>query len=1207
MLIKDIFAKPIDREVKGVIKVGQDEDENIKQELEEYVVTRELQKHFANFFTSYKKGILGNTDKMGVWISGFFGSGKSHFLKILSYLLENKEIDGLRAIDYFKNDNKIADNMVLADMELAANTSTDVVLFNVDSKSESAGKQSKDAIVSVFLKVFNEMQGFCGAYPYVADLERTLSEKGKYEEFKNVFEKINGNEWIQERYAIDFIQDDIIETLSQIGFMSQDAGKNWCEKATEPYAISIERFAAMVKKYIDSKGNNHHVVFLVDEIGQYIGDDTKLMLNLQTVTEDLGTACLGKAWVIVTSQQDIDSITKTKGNDFSKIQGRFDTRISLSSANVDEVIKKRILEKTDVAKESLKLLYDDKATVIKNLIVFNDGIEKKLYSDSDNFTDVYPFIPYQFNLLGSVLTAIRTYGASGKHLADGERSMLALFKESAMRVMNEEPGQLIPFSMFYEPLEEFIDHSHRGVIVRALDNEYLNPNHEKTCFDIEVLKTLFMIKYVKEIKANLDNITSLMVSDIDEDRLALRAKVEDALKRLIRQTLVQKSSDTYVFLTNEEQEINRAVEQQPVEVNEITAKVSEMIFAEIYDENKYRYPAFGGRYTYAFNQIVDDRPYKANQNHDLTLKIITPNSDEITDSADETLARIISGQNNCVLVVLPDDRAFLDEIRAAIQIEKFIRFDATNAVTKYEQIKADKKIELREHNSQALLFLEEAMKAADIYVNGDKLQISSKEISSRINEAMGKLAAGVYHKLSYIDTPVNNVAEVFKTNPRQIELEIEKKEINKLALADVYDYIALNATRHAKTSMKTVMDRFLSAPYGFLEIDVQWLIAKLFKDGDIAFYVNSEPVTLISKGEDEILRYITRKEFLEKLMLDVRQKANDRQKKAVREVSKELFHITPSSDDDDAIMKSFLGYAKDLKTQLEKLEIRYSTQPKYPGKPVIESGKKLLVDVLGMQYTGEFFSEICNKQDDYFDFAEDYEPVKKFFEGEQITIFDKALKLMKIFDDSKTFVSDKKVEGTVAKIEGILRKSSPYSEIFKLPALLEEFSTAYVAILTEMEAPISNAIKEAKKRVFEDLDSRSEECRKKLSGLFTDKFNELTDKAEHCNNIAIMQNIKVEADALKIRCLNEIAETENALLAKKAEEIAKGSKDDSAKIAPQQPVKKQKKQKSISVKSVTSETTWRIENADDVERYVDDLKTKLMSKIEENTIINVEF
>lgn len=154
MMIKDLFVKPIDRDIKGVIKVGQDDSSNVRQELEEYVVTRELQKHFAEFFSSYKRGILGTTDKMGVWISGFFGSGKSHFLKILSYLLDNREVDGKAAIDYFIDDKKIIDNAVLADMRLAANVPTDVVLFNIDSKGETSGKQSKDAIVSVFLKVF---------------------------------------------------------------------------------------------------------------------------------------------------------------------------------------------------------------------------------------------------------------------------------------------------------------------------------------------------------------------------------------------------------------------------------------------------------------------------------------------------------------------------------------------------------------------------------------------------------------------------------------------------------------------------------------------------------------------------------------------------------------------------------------------------------------------------------------------------------------------------------------------------------------------------------------------------------------------------------------------------------------------------------------------------------------------------------------------
>lgn len=1204
MIIKNLFLKPIDRDIKGVIKVGQDDNANIRQELEEYVVTRELQKHFSDFFASYKKGIVGNTDKMGVWISGFFGSGKSHFLKILSYILANKEVNGKKAVDYFVDDNKISDPVVLADMKLATTVPTDVVLFNIDSKSEVNGKHSKEAIVSVLQNVFNEMQGFCGPNPALADLERNLTEKGKYDLFKEQFAESFGSEWVDARSDFDFIQDDVIEVLDNIGFMSVEAGRNWCEKATGDYKYRVEDFVKLVKKYLDSKENNHHIVFLIDEIGQYIGDDSKLMLNLQTVTEDLGTACKGKAWIVVTSQQDIDSITKIKGNDFSKIQGRFDTRLSLSSANVDEVIKKRILAKNSAGKQTLSLLYDDKATVIKNLIVFNDGVEKKLYSDRENFADIYPFIPYQFNLLGSVLTSIRTHGASGKHLAEGERSMLALFKESAVKIMNNEPGAIVPFNMFYDALEQFLDHSHKGVISRASDNEYLNPNHEKECFDVNVLKTLFMIKYVKEIKANIENITSLMVSNINDDRIALAQKVEDALKRPVRQTLVQKNGDIYVFLTNEEQEINRAIESQNVDSGELISKVSEMIFDGIYAEKKYRYPAFNGRYAYAFNQIVDDKPYKANQNNEMTLKILTPNSDE---RADEATMRLLSGQSFCVLVVLPDDRTFLDEIHSVIQIEKFIRFEATNPMPKFETIKRAKEVEMRERNASAKLFLTESLKNADIYVNGDKIQTTSKEIVSRINEALGKLAATVYHKLSYIDAAMSetDIRKTLRDNKQQLTLDEAKTEKNQLALNDLKAFIALNTQRHMKTSMKSILERFLKAPYGFIEADVQWLVAKLFKDGEIAMFVNNEAVTLLSKSEEEIIRYLTRKEYTEKLMTEKRIKPNDKQKKSVREVMKELFGVTSANDDDDAIMKSFLGYAGNLKNELEKLEIRYSAQPAYPGKQLVSYGKKLMAEVLQMKYSNEFFTGIDRKKDDYLDFAEDYEPLKRFFAGEQKDIFDKALRLMKIFDDSKTFIVNSQIESVVDNVKSVLKNQTPYREIYKLPELLEEFITLYGALLSEMQKPVEEAISEARKRVFEELNGKK--CHDKLSDRYVGLFREIHDKATHCNNVAALQNIKIEADALKVRCLNEIEKEEAGLVSPKplnddSENTDNGSTEE---IAP--PVVKVKKKKTVSIKSINNATTWQIESEEDVKRYVAELEKKLLAALEDNTIINIEF
>ncbi len=1198
MKIQEMFAKPIDRDIKGGIKVGQGEDSNVKQELEEYVVTRELQKHFAEFFSAYKKGILVNTDKMGVWISGFFGSGKSHFLKILSYLLENKLVDGKNAIDYFVEDNKISDGMVLADMKLAAETSTDVILFNVDSKGAASGKQDKDAIVSVFLKVFNEMQGFYGANPHIADLERKLSYDGRYDEFKDKFEDLNGDSWVEARNEFDYSQDDVVDVLVDMDIMSEEAARNWCEKAFSPYNISIEEFAKLVKKYIDRKGKNHHVVFLVDEIGQYIGDNSRLMLNLQTVTEDLGTECKGKAWIIVTSQQDIDSVIKVKGNDFSKIMGRFDTRLSLSSANVDEVIRRRILEKTPVAAQTLSVLYDDKATILKNLILFNDGIEKKLYSGRENFSAVYPFVPYQFNLLGDVLTAIRTHGAAGKHLADGERSMLALFKESAMQIMDKEPGALVPFYMFYDALEEFVEHSHKGVIAKALENDYINPDREEDCFSVNVLKALFMIKYVKEIKPNVNNIASLVVSDISDDRLELVKKVEDALKVLEKQTLIQKNNDEYVFLTNEEQDINRAILNQSIDSSEVTNKVAELIFDGLFDEKKYRHPAFNNRYAFPFNQMVDDRPYKGSSGYDLTLKVLTPNSDEI---GDEQTMRIASSQSNCVLVVLPDDRAFLDEIIASARIEKFLRFDATNAVAKYEEIKNAKRTEMREHSQNAKAFLTDAMKAADIYVAGDKLQTSTKDITGRIREALAKLVATVYHKLSYIDTAMSesDIRTLIKGSGGQLTLGLGAGSQNELALNDVRDYIAQNTSKHTKTSMKTIMDRFMKAPYGFVEDDIKWLVAKLFKNGDIALFVNSEAVTAFTKSEDDMIRYITKKEFVEKLMTEKKEKPGEPQIKAVREVMKELFNVTSSADDEDALMKSFLGYAQNLKTELEKLEIRYQSQAAYPGKQLVNDGKKLMIAVLNMKYSGEFFSEIYSNRDDYLDFAEDYEPLKSFFAGEQKGIFDKSLSLMAIYNDSKTFIVSKEIEAVVKEIRTILKMPAPFGSIYKLPELNSKFTTLYMALLEDMAKPIYDSIEDARTRVLAELSGKT--CEEKLRARYIERFAELRKKADSCNNVATLQNIKVEADALKVRLLDEIAEEE----AKSVIEYPPVIGEEIKVIV--EPVKPVKKKKTVSIKSINSATTWQIESVDDVDAYLKDLRKKLIGTLEDNTIVNIEF
>lgn len=458
--------------------------------------------------------------------------------------------------------------------------------------------------------------------------------------------------------------------------------------------------------------------------------------------------------------------------------------------------------------------------------------------------------------------------------------MLALFKESAMKIMQQEPGVLVPFNRFYDALEKFIDHSHSAVITKALDNNYINPDKKDDCFDVNVLKTLFMIKYVKEIEPNIENITSLMVSNINEDRIALKEKVESALKRLERQTLIQKNADKYIFLTNEEQEINREISSQNVELGEITGKVAEMIFEGIYTEKKYTSSSFNKRYSFVFNRYLDDKTYGA-LNADINLRVLTPYSDKRGNDAS---MKMISTRENSVIVVLPDDRSFMDEIKASIQIEKFLRKDSINTATSISEIKSRKKIERTERQKLAEVYLEEGLKEAEIFVLDDKVQVNSKDIKTKINEAMSKLVGKLYHKLSYIDTPMSDsdIHSTLKAKSSRIIWNDTTKEENKLALNDLKNFIIGNKMKHLKTSMKSVNDYLSKAPYGFVDLDIQWLVAKLFKDKEISMSVNNEEITLINTKEEEIFRYITRKEFAEKLMLDIKERVSTKKKNLLK-------------------------------------------------------------------------------------------------------------------------------------------------------------------------------------------------------------------------------------------------------------------------------------------------------------------------------------
>lgn len=223
MKIQNMFRKDIERDINGVIKVMQDDDRSLEQELSEYIITKELRRHFRTFFDNYTKAIDQPTDKIGVWISGFFGSGKSHFLKILSYLLSNQEVCGKRAIDYFAD--KFDDPMMYAQAVKSVSVPTQSILFNIDIE----GPLTKDrtAVLRVFAKMFYNHCGFYGDDLKIAKLERFIEKQGKTQQFREAFEKVNGAPWTETRDSFAFFEDDIVSVLQSTLGMSEQAARNW--------------------------------------------------------------------------------------------------------------------------------------------------------------------------------------------------------------------------------------------------------------------------------------------------------------------------------------------------------------------------------------------------------------------------------------------------------------------------------------------------------------------------------------------------------------------------------------------------------------------------------------------------------------------------------------------------------------------------------------------------------------------------------------------------------------------------------------------------------------------------------------------------------------------------------------------------------------------------------------------------------------------
>ena len=985
MSLKTIFNKPVDRPIEGVIKA--DDEASLRLEIEEYVLTNEVEKRLEAFLDAYNNYEGAN----GVWVSGFFGSGKSHLLKMLALLLENREMDGASTLDLFLP--KCGDNEILrGDLKRAAAIPSKSILFNIDQKADVISKTQIDALLAVFVKVFDEMCGFYGKQGHIAQFERDLDSRDLYEQFMTAYESIAGRPWQKGREQALLESKNIASAYAQVTNGDETAAIGILDKYRSEYSVSIEDFADAVNAYIEKQPSDFRLNFYVDEVGQYIADNVKLMTNLQTIAESLATKCRGRAWVIVTAQEEMSAVVgdmgKQQSNDFSKIQARFANRMKLTSQDVAEVIQKRLLSKNEDGIHLLTDIYHAQSNNFKTLFDFADGSQTyRNYQDRDHFIHSYPFIPYQFALFQSAIQNLSEHNAfEGKHSSVGERSMLGVFQQVAVQISGHEVGQLATFDLMFEGIRTALKSMIQKAVLQA-------ENQLDNAFAVRLLKALFLVKYVKEFKPTLRNICVLMLDGFEQDLPALRKKVEEALSLLEQQTYIQRNGELYEYLTDEEKDVEQEIKNTEVETTDVATKLEEVIFDHVIKQRKIRYDENGQ--DYAFSRKLDDRLH--GREYELAIHIISPFHE---NAESEQVLRMQSMGRDELLVLMPPDERLVRDLLMYKRTEKYIRQNIS--ISQQEIVKRilnDKGHQNEERLADIKQRVKQLLSKAKLVVAGGDVEITSEDAQSRIMKAFFELISRTYPNLRML-RGVDFKEDMIRTILEDKNGTLLGTDTTSLAESEqeLLAFIQSNGRGGVRTTLKGLLEKFERKPYGWYFAAVLCTLANLCARGKVEIRVDGNLLE-----EDELERALRNTHGHGNVVLEPQVEFTASQVRSLKEFYEDFFDAPPSSGEAKALGKETAVAFQELTQQLIPLSAQAA---QYPFLNSLAPALETLKEVSGKPYTW-YLTEIARQEDALLDMKEGViDPIRKFMSGPQKEIFDNVRSFVQSQEPNFTYVED---------------------------------------------------------------------------------------------------------------------------------------------------------------------------------------------------------
>jgi Family of unknown function (DUF6079) len=538
--VKDLFASDISRNIEEVIKVDQEDEQILREELAEYVATDSIRSHFRTILEHYWEIPKKPRDGIGVWVSGFFGSGKSSFAKYLGLALENREILGEHAGDLLAS--QIGDKAISVLLHnIGEQIPTHAVIFDIST--DRGIRSGSQTITEIMYRLFLQSLRYAGDLD-LSELEITLEEQGRLEEFKAKYKELFEKSWDAEKGKVAFAMQQASRVMHELESDTFTTVESWRESVKGRADITPGRLAERSLELMKRRRPGHSLVFVIDEVGQFVARDVQKMLDLQAVNQSLGRVGRGKMWLIVTSQEKLSELVGGLGSnrvELARLMDRFpqQLQVHLEPSDIAEVTGRRVLAKNAEAQRILRELFErNRGRLTDNTRI---AAAIKLPELSTNaFVDLYPLLPYQIDLIINVVSGLRTAGGASRHVGGANRTIIKLAQQLLIHpdvnLAAAQIGELARIDQVYDLVSSNIPSELRGKIdaIKAqVDDPLAQP----------VAKAICLLQYVQSIHRTPENIASALQSSVEgESRLT---KVKSALDALESALLVRRGEDGY--------------------------------------------------------------------------------------------------------------------------------------------------------------------------------------------------------------------------------------------------------------------------------------------------------------------------------------------------------------------------------------------------------------------------------------------------------------------------------------------------------------------------------------------------------------------------------------------------------------------------------------------------------------------------------------